>query len=170
MRQTKRQPSDDEPREEVDPELLDDEDEDLGDDPEVPELEETEAEVEVEEGEEDEPDPEAEDEGEEIEFANAKFPSDKELRSALEWAFSSETDVEPALLDRYAEHARLMLEASKRMNLTKIIDAKDALDYHQAMQGVLKGWLFLHIPLTYMLMLTVALHAIIMHTWVGGIR
>src|SRR5688572_29780070 len=130
MRQTKRQPSDDEPREEVAPELLDDEDEDLGDDPEVPELEETEAEVEVEEGEEDEPDPEAEDEGEEIEFANAKFPSDKELRSALEWAFSSETDVEPTLLDRYAEHARLMLEASKRMNLTKIIDAKEIAAKH----------------------------------------
>jgi 16S rRNA (guanine527-N7)-methyltransferase len=126
MRQTKRQPADDDPREEVDPELLDDEDEELEEDPEVVELEAAEG----EEPDEDEPDPEAEDDGEEIEFLTAKFPSEKEVRAALEWAFSGETDVEPTLLDRYAQHAALMLEAAKRMNLTKIIDAKEIAAKH----------------------------------------
>lgn len=61
-------------------------------------------------------------------------------------------------------------ERAAAAELAQIIEAKDHLDYHQAMQGVLKGWLFVHIPLTYVLMTTVALHAVLMHTWVGGIR
>jgi len=79
----------------------------------------------------DEKDPEAEEEPEEvIEFANAKIASEKELRKALDWAFANEQDVEPGLLDRFARHARMMLEAAKEQNLTKIIDPKEVAAKH----------------------------------------
>ncbi len=44
-------------------------------------------------------------------------------------------------------------------------DAKDALDYHHAMQGVLKGWLFVHIPLTYVTLIFIVVHVVIVHTF-----
>jgi 16S rRNA (guanine527-N7)-methyltransferase len=85
---------------------------------------------EEDEGGEDEPDGvEEEDDDEVIEFAQAKIASEAELRGALAWAFASE-GVEPELLDRFARHARLVLEAARTMNLTKIIDPKEVAAKH----------------------------------------
>ena len=42
--------------------------------------------------------------------------------------------------------------------LERLIEQKDTLDYQQAMQGTLKGWLFVHIPLSYSLVLFTVLH------------
>jgi 16S rRNA (guanine527-N7)-methyltransferase len=109
----------------VDPEVLaagalpDEEDIDLGDDSDSDG-----------DGDDDEKDPEAVEEPEEkIEFADAKIASEKELRKALDWAFAAE-DAEPELLDRFARHARMVLEASLVMNLTKIIDPKEVAAKH----------------------------------------
>lgn len=55
-------------------------------------------------------------------------------------------------------------------DLAELIKAKDNLDYHHAMQGLLKGWLFVHIPLTYALLLLVAVHAWLAHAFFAGIR
>jgi 16S rRNA (guanine527-N7)-methyltransferase len=86
--------------------------------------------VEAESDDDDEKDPEAEEELEEkIEFAGAKIATEKELRKALEWAFGGE-DAEPELLDRFARHARLLLEAAREMNLTKFIDPKEVAAKH----------------------------------------
>lgn len=113
---------------EVDPEILaagpipDEEELDLGPD-----------EEEGDDGpdEDDEKDPEAEEEPEEkIEFAGAKIASEKELRKALAWAFESEPDADSELLDRFAQHARLVLEGAREMNLTKFIDAKEVAAKH----------------------------------------
>ncbi len=52
--------------------------------------------------------------------------------------------------------------------LTELVEAKDGLDYHYTMQGVLKGWLFVHIPLTYLLLVLTAAHVIIVHAFVGA--
>ncbi len=52
--------------------------------------------------------------------------------------------------------------------LTELVEAKDGLDYHHTMQGVLKGWLFIHIPLTCMLLVLTAAHVIIVHAFVGA--
>lgn len=131
MPKTPRQPADPDPREDVDPELLDEEElaEEAEEEAEVGEDAEV---VEGEEPDEDEHDPEAEveEDAEVIEFADAKIPSEKELRAALDWAFAGETDAEPALLERYARHARIMLEAARKMNLTKIIDAREVAAKH----------------------------------------
>ena len=52
--------------------------------------------------------------------------------------------------------------------LTELVEAKDGLDYHHTMQGVLKGWLFVHIPLTYLLLVLTAAHVVIVHAFVGA--
>ncbi|MEM7310772.1 MAG: 16S rRNA (guanine(527)-N(7))-methyltransferase RsmG [Planctomycetota bacterium] len=70
------------------------------------------------------------DEEEVIEFATAKIASEKELRKALDWAFESESDADPELLDKFARHARLVLEAARTMNLTKIIEPKEVAAKH----------------------------------------
>ena len=75
-------------------------------------------------------DPPEEEEVEEIEFATAKIASEKELRAALAWAFESEEDADDALLDRFARHARMVLEAALHMNITKIIEPKDVAAKH----------------------------------------
>jgi len=57
-------------------------------------------------------------------------------------------------LDRY-------LNAEERAIMTRIVErihAKNNLDYQQARQGLLKAWLFVHIPLTYSMILLATVH------------
>lgn len=56
-------------------------------------------------------------------------PPKKKLRAALEWAFDGE-DVTPELLDRFAEHAHMMLEMNRKVNLTAILDPKEVAAKH----------------------------------------
>ncbi len=51
-----------------------------------------------------------------------------------------------------------------------LIRAKDNLDCHHALQGVLKVWLFVHIPLTYSLVLMSILHALLVSAYSTGLR
>lgn len=51
--------------------------------------------------------------------------------------------------------------------LAELIEAKDALDYHYALQGVLKAWLFVHIPLTYVLLLFAVVHVVLVYAFSG---
>ncbi|MEM7781932.1 MAG: hypothetical protein AAF623_01040 [Planctomycetota bacterium] len=55
-----------------------------------------------------------------------------------------------------------------REKLTQMVHQKDDLDYHQALQGRLKIWLFVHIGLTYSLLLVGLLHGILAHAFSGG--
>ncbi|TAJ23478.1 MAG: 16S rRNA (guanine(527)-N(7))-methyltransferase RsmG [Planctomycetota bacterium] len=56
-------------------------------------------------------------------------PSLDELRAALQWAFEKE-EVEPALLDRFAEHARFVLTGNQSMNLTAIVAPREVAAKH----------------------------------------
>ncbi len=75
------------------------------------------------------PPPAEEDPDAELQYADKPIPSLDELRSALDWAFESE-DAPPALLDRYAAHARKVLEGNQVMNLTAIVDAREVAAKH----------------------------------------
>ena len=66
--------------------------------------------------------------------ADKPVPSLDELRAALVWAFAAE-EVAPALLDRFAEHARLVLQGNQRMNLTAILEPREVAAKH-----VLDSW------------------------------
>lgn len=46
--------------------------------------------------------------------------------------------------------------------------AKDNLDYQHAWQLALKGWLFVHIPATYALILVAAVHVVLAYAFEGG--
>jgi hypothetical protein len=54
--------------------------------------------------------------------------------------------------------------------LVKLVRQKDGLDYHRALQLVLKLWLFVHIPLTYGLMVFTVLHVVLVFGFSGGVR
>jgi len=52
--------------------------------------------------------------------------------------------------------------------LFALVRQRDDLDYHEALQGRLKAWLFVHIALTYPLLVAAGLHAWTAHLFYGG--
>lgn len=52
--------------------------------------------------------------------------------------------------------------------LSGLVQKKDDLDYHHAIQGRLKVWLFFHIGFTYSLLAISILHALLVHAFIGG--
>lgn len=58
------------------------------------------------------------------------IPNLKKMVSAMEWAFESEEDVTPELLERFAKQALLLLEANRVINLTAIVDPKEIAAKH----------------------------------------
>ncbi|MDB4413627.1 hypothetical protein N9189_03780 [Pirellulaceae bacterium] len=59
-------------------------------------------------------------------------------------------------------------ESSKQ--LIELVSKKDDLDYHLAMQGRLKLWLFVHIATTYSMLIFAAFHTVLVHAFHGGLR
>jgi len=55
--------------------------------------------------------------------------SPEELLEALRWAFQGE-EIEPAVLEGYAKHARLVLEGNRIVNLTAIVEPKEIAAKH----------------------------------------
>lgn len=51
------------------------------------------------------------------------------LREAMGWAFQNE-EVAPTVLDRFALHARMMLEANRQVNLTAILEPREIAAKH----------------------------------------
>ena len=54
--------------------------------------------------------------------------------------------------------------------LAALVRQKDGLDYHHALQLALRLWLFVHIPLTYGLLIFTALHIVLVFGFSGGAR
>lgn len=69
-----------------------------------------------------------------------------------------------------AAEKQFMLELEKKSldNLTPLIHQKIDLDFQYVMQILLKGWLFVHIPLSFLLMLLALLHIILVYGFIGG--
>ena len=53
--------------------------------------------------------------------------------------------------------------------LAIMVRKKDDLDYHRVMQGKLKMWLFVHIAMTYSLLIFAVVHGILAHAFSGGL-
>ena len=68
-------------------------------------------------------------EDEPVAHPDTPVPSIDEMRAALEWAFEGE-DISEALLEAFAEHARMVLEANRVMNLTSILDPREVAAKH----------------------------------------
>lgn len=54
--------------------------------------------------------------------------------------------------------------------LKSLITKKDDLDFHFAMQGRLKLWLFAHIAATYSMLILAVFHTVLVHAFHGGLR
>ena len=54
--------------------------------------------------------------------------------------------------------------------LAQLVRQKDGLDYHHAVQTTLKLWLFVHVPLTYGLMIFSLMHIVLVFAFSGGAR
>ena len=54
--------------------------------------------------------------------------------------------------------------------LALLVRQKDGLDYHRALQLALRSWLFVHIPLTYGLLIFTAWHMVLVFGFSGGAR
>ena len=53
--------------------------------------------------------------------------------------------------------------------LSAIVETKDDLDFHYVRQGVLKYWLFVHIPLTYSMLLFALVHLVLVQAFSIGL-
>ncbi len=69
-------------------------------------------------------------------------------------------------LDRYLSGSQR--DSGRR--LAELVREKEDLDFHHAMQGRLKLWLFAHIGMTYGLLVFSVLHGILAHAFGGGLR
>lgn len=54
-------------------------------------------------------------------------------------------------------------------DLRYYVERKDDLDFHHALQGVLKRWTFVHVPLVYAVLIGLFLHLVIVYAFSGGI-
>jgi hypothetical protein len=52
--------------------------------------------------------------------------------------------------------------------LLQLVHQKIDLDFQHVMQTLLKGWLFIHIPVSFCLMLLAVLHMILVYSFIGG--
>ena len=76
------------------------------------------------------------------------------------------------LLGQMAEVDRFINASEKKTvaELTELVRQKDMLDFHRSAQLVMKGWLFVHIPLTYGLLVFSVAHVVIIYAFSGGAR
>ena len=76
------------------------------------------------------------------------------------------------LLEQLAELGRFLNPEEKKTigRLADLVRQKDALDFHAAKQFVLKAWLFVHIPLTYGLLVFSFVHVVLVYAYSGGAR
>ncbi len=84
-----------------------------------------------------------------------------EVRAALNRLLNRIND-----LNRYLNEK----ERATLSQIAELVRQKDGLDYHYALQLLLKGWLFMHIPLTYAMLLWTLAHIVIVFAFSGGAR
>ncbi|MDB6126179.1 MAG: hypothetical protein JWM35_75 [Verrucomicrobia bacterium] len=77
-----------------------------------------------------------------------------------------------ALLGNLSETKRYLTAPEKvsAEKLAGLLRQKDAVDFQRAAQLTLKGWLFVHIPLTYGLLVFSVVHLMLVHAFSGGAR
>lgn len=68
-------------------------------------------------------------------------------------------------MERYLDHREQLI----LKKLIKLVERKDDLDYHHALQGTLRYWLFVHIPLSYGLLVLILVHVATVFGFRGGV-
>ena len=89
------------------------------------------------------------------------------------WNHLAESRREVSALLAELEDLRRFANDTERVTIERLfalVRQKDGLDYHRALQLSLRLWLFVHIPLTYGLLIFTALHIILAFGFSGGAR
>jgi hypothetical protein len=73
---------------------------------------------------------------------------------------------ELSAMERYLDEG----EKRRAAELLELILMKDDLDYHYALQGTLKAWLFVHIPLTYAVLVLALAHGLLAQAFMASVR
>lgn len=84
-----------------------------------------------------------------------------EIRSPLNGLLNKISDVKRYLNEQ---------ERATMDRIATLVRQKDGLDYHYALQLMVKLWLFVHIPLTYSLLLFTLAHIVLVFAFSGGAR
>ncbi len=107
----------------------------------------------------------------------AKFYANKlakyfEQPRSLAYAINPSARHSRQLVDEINDLDRYLSESQRSIGqeLAMIVKQKDDLDYHSAVQGRLKVWLFVHIAGTYSLLLFAVLHGLMAYSFGGGLR
>lgn len=76
------------------------------------------------------------------------------------------------LLDELDAQQRYLNDKEREVmaQIADYIHVKEDLDYQHVHQAVLKYWLFMHIPLTYMLLVFAVVHVLVVYAFSGGFR
>ncbi len=76
------------------------------------------------------------------------------------------------LLKKIDDVSRFLNEKERAVmsQIADLVRQKDGLDYHRSLQLTLKLWLFVHIPLTYSLLIFSIVHVILVYAFSGGAR
>ena len=72
-----------------------------------------------------------------------------------------------------ARHRLIGLQRQARhppRELGELVLMKDDLDYHYALQGALKIWLFVHIPVTFVMLILAVFHGLMAQAFSTGLR
>ncbi|MDB6025914.1 MAG: hypothetical protein JWM68_2137 [Verrucomicrobiales bacterium] len=74
------------------------------------------------------------------------------------------------LLKKIEDVSRFLNEKERAVmiQIAELVRQKDGLDYHRTLQLTLKLWLFVHIPLTYSLLILSFVHLVLVYAFSGG--
>lgn len=72
---------------------------------------------------------------------------------------------------KHATFCRYLNKKEKEFadEILALVAKKNDLDFHFALQGILKAWGFLHVPLTYSLIVAAVVHVTLVYAFIGGV-
>jgi hypothetical protein len=104
------------------------------------------------------------------EFYNARLHDYFSTRRGWRYRLAPTSGLRKSLLSELTEATRYLSDAERKSaeELFALVRKRDDLDYHEALQWRMRAWLFVHIMLTYPLLLAAGLHAWTAHLFYGG--
>jgi hypothetical protein len=104
------------------------------------------------------------------EFYNARLHDYFSTHRGWLYRFCPNSKLRKTLLAELTEATRYLSDSERKTaeKLFALVRERDDLDYSEALQWRLKAWLFVHIALTYPLLLAAGLHAWTAHLFYGG--
>lgn len=87
------------------------------------------------------------------------------------WAHVLQSKVPMHRLDRQIEAIEQYIDSDEKEilgGIAQLVEAKNGLDYQYAAQSLLKRWLFVHIPLTYAMLLLAIAHGVLVYAYGGA--